>query len=138
MVIVIVVASSILQHMFRCKNSCGCCSVTRQKTSDQAPIRYYYCTDIDVAPHTRDKTRGSGIRLRYVTVVSPTSSTTYSFNSSNSTEHSNNSIPAASCFWVYVRTAVLVWSLETYSSGKKQLELELCSRQSVWVEIAEL
>ena len=33
-VVVVVVVSSTLQNVFRCENSCGCCSVTRQKTSE--------------------------------------------------------------------------------------------------------
>ena len=86
-VAVVVVVSSALQDMFRCRNSCGC-SVTRQKTSDQAPIRYYYyyyysyyyCTDIAVVPRTKEKTSGSGIRLRDGAAVSSASST-YSYSS---------------------------------------------------------
>ena len=38
----------------------------------------FLCTDIAVVPHAREKTSGSGIRLRRVTAVPPTSSTKHS------------------------------------------------------------
>ena len=113
--VVVVVVASTLQNMFRVKNSMIRLLFGRRtedigSSSNTLPL-HYCCTDIAVVPHTREKTCGTGIRLRFVSAVSSTSSMTYSY-SSTTRQQQTASLLLCVQYWF--------WSLESYSCGKKQ------------------